>query len=724
MTARTPGTRKTINALADWIIHTRQQAPLLDDYADALLNQLALSSHQLERLDTLEQHPRTLGLYGHNQAGKASIISLLTGTDPGHIAVAPAGKHFNYLAHINPAHASTRMAIRFSSYPARTHQDWPLTLRLFSEIELVQLLIQHHLHQQPNWRLEETLLQHRIQQFSSLCQPQQTTAVSQTDIAALAETWRYLTRQTLQPTTWQQLIQLLPQLSLNERSELYALFWGEQRELTHQWLQLVQTLQTLSYAGNIAVPLSLITDNFSLPAEGLLYGDLPEQHILVSPLHQGELLPAVSVDLTTLTILAVELILPLATSCILPGVDLLDIPGEPLRHSLQHSKIAFLLDYYRQQQQPDVLLICNATDNIRNTTSIASRLLHWQQHTHPVSNPPRPALVWTITPDDLRFKEGVNPDESIQRLLGRPGELWGTLQALEDRNLQRMTEWLAQAINDKQRQERSKTLKIHQKIRLQQHFMPLTTAAKPADQQALAQQAIRELQHQAIQHGDLLQALLPDTSLLQNLCKAEPYQASANKAALFLPDIDLLADDETSSYPATSTPNHHSGRVYRYWINHIRQWTQQPQHAQQLALSPEILRWLGDTLIITSYRLKLDSALQQTSLHNEQPGAQLQAQMNNFLSWLGYADVPLSERPLSRINKGAAIFQPQPPRNLRLTRLSDQPVHAATLYVYDWLIALYTRAQENIGYHHPCDLKATDRASLKKLLNKLSPEES
>ncbi|MDI5823467.1 hypothetical protein MJI95_37730, partial [Salmonella enterica subsp. enterica serovar Kentucky] len=39
-----------------------------------------------------------------------------------------------------------------------------------------------------------------------------------------------------------------------------------------------------------------------------------------------------------------------------------------------------------------------------------------------------------------------------------------------------------------------------------------------------------------------------------------------------------------------------------------------------------------------------------------------------------------------------------------LTKLDEQPVHAASRYVYDWLVALYTLANENAGYRHPQDV--------------------
>ncbi|WP_234011875.1 hypothetical protein [Cronobacter sakazakii] len=74
-------------------------------------------------------------------------------------------------------------------------------------------------------------------------------------------------------------------------------------------------------------------------------------------------------------------------------------------------------------------------------------LLRWVNATQPASPDALPGLVWAITPHDARFLDGQHLDEGVQRLLGKPGHTWGTLQALDGRNLQRLTEWLSQALS-------------------------------------------------------------------------------------------------------------------------------------------------------------------------------------------------------------------------------------------------------------------------------------
>lgn len=80
--------------------------------------------------------------------------------------------------------------------------------------------------------------------------------------------------------------------------------------------------------------------------------------------------------------------------------------------------------------------------------------------------------------------------------------------------------------------------------------------------------------------------------------------------------------------------------------------------------------------------------------------------------------MPVTGRPASRIRKGKAIFVTPIVSSAtpRLARLGEQPVHAATAYVYDWLVALYSRAIENIDYQHPHDVQPDARQALQELL--------
>ena len=178
-------------------------------------------------------------------------------------------------------------------------------------------------------------------------------------------------------------------------------------------------------------------DSFGLPGEGFLTHDgsvalQNTQETLLHPLNNGEMLNAISLPVDVLAFLTRELVLPVENGA-LDNVDIIDIPVFEDRHAdpLRQAKSQWLLEHYRQQLQPDVLVICNATAQHEQTAKKAKVLMNWVRETQPAEESALPGLVWVITPHDARFTTRQNLDEAVQHLLGKPGLRWGTLQALD-----------------------------------------------------------------------------------------------------------------------------------------------------------------------------------------------------------------------------------------------------------------------------------------------------
>ena len=157
----------------------------------------------------------------------------------------------------------------------------------------------------------------------------------------------------------------------------------------------------------------------------------------------------------------------------------------------------------------------------------------------------------------------------------------------------------------------------------------------------------------------------------------------------------------------------HGSQAYALWCKHLRQWSRQP-HA---LLSADSQQQLALSLLVASQRLALAQQLRRASAEQQAGAAQLRAIIGNFINWLGYAEQPVSQRPASRIAKGEAIFAlPAAPSRVRLTQLGEQPVHAATRYVYDWLVALYARSTEPGEAINPLALNRGAQQTLQTIL--------
>jgi hypothetical protein len=84
--------------------------------------------------------------------------------------------------------------------------------------------------------------------------------------------------------------------------------------------------------------------------------------------------------------------------------------------------------------------------------------------------------------------------------------------------------------------------------------------------------------------------------------------------------------------------------------------------------------------------------------------------MGNFIGWLGYDQTPVAHVRQAASARGRQSSLRRWSAAPSLADASgEQPVHAATAYVYDWLVALYSRAIENIDYQHPHDVQPDAR---------------
>ncbi|MGK9174956.1 virulence effector SrfC [Yokenella regensburgei] len=716
----------TTQALRAWINENRQHSPLLEDDADALLARLTASAAEEHALDEAARAPCTVGLYGHSQAAKAHLLGALCQSGNGRLNVQPGEKTLDYFTHINPGHMLTRMALRFSRHHEAVDENFPLRLRLISEADLVQIFIVHAQTMPDLRRVEKSVAENRIAKWRALRQPNPVPGLIAEEVGAIGRFWRTCvpaSQQHLDDALWYELACLLPSLDLSARASAWSLLWGEHQELTQLWLSLAHTLHQTGNAAELAAPLSLLVDNFALPTEGFLtpaassFEEVASE-VVVHPWSQAQLQNAVSIPLSTLALLTKELVLPVEES-VLENVDILDIPtptraeGDPL----WNSKCRWLLDSYRQSLQPDVLLICNATSQRSETSATARALLHWVKETQSGQEAALPGLVWTITPHDARFTGGQNLDEVIQQLVGKPGQHWGTLQALDSSSLQRVLEWLAQATAPALRQNRLHALRERHHAALHDLMQAwVTTPAKEnSAQKARAEAVVRELQAHASRHGELLEGMMPDMQQFDNLWKVQQPREE-QVSGLFNEAIDLFAES-TDNREQLHTSRDVGQQAHAMWVNHVRQWSRNDDNAARLGVTPTTLRQMAEIVIVSSYRLGLPEQLQKTMQRDTACAAQLYAETGNFVAWLGYAAVKPSERPSSRVLKGTPVFVSAPVvTGERLTRLGDQPVHAATRYVYDWLVALYSRAVENMGYSHPLDVSTTARKKLKALL--------
>ena len=240
-------TTATTQALIGWINETRQHAPMLDNEADALLARLNAVSAREEALDRALVSQGSIGLYGHSQAAKAHLLAALCGSGDERLNVTPGQRTFDYFSHINPGHAPTNMAVRFTRATSEVADDaFPLRLSLVTEAELVQLFIARTTLDPQIRAVDKLVIEARLEKWRALRQPQSVPGMTAREVATIARFWQSVVpgaKQHIDDALWHQFALLVPSLDLSTRASVWSLLWGEQQELTQQWLKFAQVLQ-------------------------------------------------------------------------------------------------------------------------------------------------------------------------------------------------------------------------------------------------------------------------------------------------------------------------------------------------------------------------------------------------------------------------------------------------------------------------------------------------
>lgn len=711
--------KAVLHNLANWIQNTRARAPLLENEADSLQAQLLPLQRRQHQLEALAEQPLTLGLYGRSVAGKHHLLSALLANHAGRIEITLGEKTLDYLTHINPGHSAATLAVRFTSKAAPAAENFPLLLTLFSESDVALRIIREY-HDQPEPRIaQSSVIAARIAELQSRRQAQVIAGISSQQVSDIARCYHAQLRRQhhLDDALWQQMADLIPWLTPADRVSLLAMLWGDDATLTARWQHLSDTLHHIGETTRYLAPASLLVDTFLLPAEGFLIPATPDEpevqaDVMICPLFNDEAGSPVSLAQQDLLALCAEVCLTLSNVPALSNVDIIDIPLAQI-------------DYYTDRLAPDTLLVCNAATGRAEVKSAGKSLARWVDNTQG-SQTTLPGLIWTITPFDARFTQGVSVDDGVQRLVGQAGKRWGTLQALDSRNMHRLLEWLTDAMSSERRAQRTALLQSALAAQTVELFRRFSTAHNVAPE-AARQQAeglVRALQSSAALHGELLANLVPERHALQQ-CWQRHHQQLTKKPTGFQLDIDLFADEEDEDLHAVN-PVSYALEVHQLWVTHLRRLAQRPEVAQLFGLDISQLHALCDLLIVASYRLDLPGLLNASLQSGDGSMAQeitcASNVLGDFVNWLGYASAPQSSRPASRVNKGATVFAPaaQAQASKRLTKLGETPARGNASYVYDWLVALYARAVENIGYRHPHDISDLHREKLRELLARSS----
>lgn len=457
----------------DWVNTVRHTSPSVAAEADGTVENLRRARNLAKRLGEASLKPMSAGFFGLSQAGKSYLISALKAGEDGKLETILDGTRLDFIDHINPlggGKEATGLVTRFTHKVPDAPRGHPITLRLFTESDLVKLLSNAFLNDFDREKVEHDLSPNRIRAVLERLEPKaQSSVVEGLDEDDLVDIWDYFklrysrTAAALKADYWPTAVWLAPRLLPRDRAELFAVIWGEVPEITEAYLACRATLEQLSFAQTVFAPTSaLVTETAPgeyVPSDSIMNVDMIARldtpldgDIEVRPLVGNAAGSVVKVSRARLTILTTELIFELAEPAQARGidnVDLLDFPGyrgrlglmskddagkpggpgeDPMiAQLLLRGKVAYLFERYTDNQEMNVMVVCTPADRQSDVSEVGPVLNDWIEKTQGQTAADRanrkPGLIWTITKFDLRIANSLPQNDANLALAWGEGGL-------------------------------------------------------------------------------------------------------------------------------------------------------------------------------------------------------------------------------------------------------------------------------------------------------------
>ena len=349
--------------------------------------------------------------------------------------------------------------------------------------------------------------------------------------------------------------------------------------------------------------------------------------------------------------------------------------------------------------------------------------------------------------------------ELIQSHISEPASAWQAMMALNDGGVERLSQYLSKVSVRQFKLDRiaeQMESVLHDLIdnRLGRWFHQDGMGEVEAKRK-IAQQVVTALRPRIPLLAELQDKLrLPD-SILQGLYMGADSEAETllseqiedKPAALNLGDdpfglddaLDIFGDQPKSS-SAASVPSvkalsgdaRFAQSVLREWIEHLRDMPSQTAMLGYFGLSKEATEMLCDELITAATRLDIQNKLLSALSGKEQVGTKRErlvdrqvmsakTVLGDFVAWLGYINVPLAQRPESRIHAGHKLFEhPVPISKGKLPAIGTEAVDHTRIYMGDWLVGFAQMVLENAGHDGGREIKPEQNAELGALISKLN----
>ncbi len=319
-------------------------------------------------------------------------------------------------------------------------------------------------------------------------------------------------------------------------------------------------------------------------------------------------------------------------------------------------------------------------------------------------------------------------NHSIGRYVRDAADAWDAVLTVNDGGMTRLAQYLDKVASMQRKLERieAQVSRIIDEIgshRLDPYFQA-EGAGEVEKKRAIAERVSAAVRSQPDGFGELLYQLQPSSEKLRTLYlhteattdtengskKAGESETTNRRRLITLPGTGKASADKPSTTVTSGRAATFARAVASEWIRKLREIPDNPDLFRFLGLPSEALQALTDELITGFHRCNVEDAvvgaLRPLEEHRgatrrgivDQQVLLAKSVVSDFVDYLGYAAMPVPERPKSPVD-GRRIFEPAPPiASATLPALPAEEQPYSGMFIVDWLAGFGGLAVNNAGH--------------------------
>jgi hypothetical protein len=393
-------TEKLVSSVTDVLAMLDEQnaGALFGDDFTHVSKSIKKTAWKSKKLHQSSDRKPAISVYGPSQAGKSFLASVLVrpSNKPLEISFPGTVGKKEYISEINPSgdRECTGLVTRFTLNSGHKNSEFPVLLKLLSEIDLVCILINSYFHDGDQRHEVHKTAAEIASHISKYTSPNSETCTNLSD-ADFWELEEYLQEnfstfeyaKTLTPFVETIAKNALTTLDINLRANLYAPFWGFHEEFTKLFLLMMEVLHEFKFSTEIHAGINTL-----VPKSASIIDVLALNNIFSGSDDTIEVqTPAgaiIKVGRGLLSAVTAELVLDVSDvpHDFMKHTDVLDFPGtrnrqpenlnehfagfvendNDIHHYLLRGKVAYLFEKYVNSQDINAMLLCVKHSNMES----------------------------------------------------------------------------------------------------------------------------------------------------------------------------------------------------------------------------------------------------------------------------------------------------------------------------------------------------------------------